>query len=93
MNKIFIIILSEEYNTEIMRDRIKSIGPSYVFWDNHWLVTSELSAKDIYHKLSADTYEKASIFISELNVSSLSHYYGRMNTDLWDWIQENKNQS
>lgn len=90
MNKVYIIIISDEYNTEIIRDRIKSIGQNYVFWDNHWLVESPESAKDIYHKLSADGYEKASIFISELNLTRVGSYYGRMKTGLWDWIKASK---
>lgn len=85
MKKIYIIIVSPELNNnELFRERIKMIGSNYIFWDNHWLVTSTESAKEIYKKLSADDFNLVSIFVSELNISN---YFGRMNTTLWDWIK------
>lgn len=85
MKKIYVIIVSPELNNnELFRERIKMIGSNYIFWDNHWLVSSTESAKEIYKKLSADDFNLVSIFVSELNISN---YFGRMNTTLWDWIK------
>lgn len=83
MKKIYIIITSPELNNEKIIERIKMIGSNYIFWDNHWLVSSTESAKEIYQKLSADEYSLESIFVSELDVRN---YFGRMNTTFWEWI-------
>lgn len=83
MKKIYIIIISPELNNEKIIERIKMIGSNYIFWDNHWLVSSTESAKEIYQKLSADEYSLESIFVSELDVRN---YFGRMNTTFWDWL-------
>lgn len=85
MKKIYIIIVSSELDNEKIRERIKMIGSNYIFWDNHWLVSSSESAKDIYHKLSADEFNLASIFVAEINTTN---YFGRMNTTLWDWLNK-----
>ena len=83
MKKIYIIIVSPELNSDKIIERIKMIGSNYIFWNNHWLVSSSESAKDIYHKLSVDEFNLASIFVSEMNIAN---YFGRMNTTLWDWL-------
>ncbi len=83
MKKIYIIIISPELNNEKILERIKMIGSNYIFWDNHWLVSSTESAKEIYQKLSADEYSLESIFVSEINIHN---YFGRMNTTFWDWL-------
>lgn len=85
MKKIYIIIVSPELNNELIRERIKMIGPNYIFWDNHWLVSSAESAKEIYQKLSSEEFSLASIFVSELKTEN---YFGRMNTTLWDWMKK-----
>lgn len=83
MKKIYIIIISPELNNEKIIERIKMIGSNYIFWNNHWLVSSPESAKEIYQKLSADDYSLESIFVSELDVQN---YFGRMNTTFWEWL-------
>lgn len=85
MKKIYIVIISPELNNEKIIERIKMIGSNYIFWDNHWLVSSTESAKEIYQKLSADEYSLESIFVSELDVRN---YFGRMNTTFWDWLNK-----
>ena len=85
MHKIYIIIIGEESDGDIMRDRIRAVGRNYAFWNNHWLVETTKSAQEIYERLSAEPYNQVEIFVSELDNSN---YYGWMNADLWDWIDE-----
>ena len=49
-------------------------------------VTEELSAQEIYNRLSVG-HDKDSIFVIELNVNN---YWGRMNTKVWDYLKERK---
>lgn len=85
MRKIYIIIISPELNNEKFIERIKMLGSNYIFWNNHWLVSSTESAKEIYRKLSTDEFKLASIFVSEID---LHNYFGRMNTTLWEWLNK-----
>lgn len=85
MRKIYIIIISPELNNEKFIERIKMLGSNYIFWNNHWLVSSTESSKEIYQKLSADEFNRASIFVSEININN---YFGRMNTTLWEWFNK-----
>lgn len=84
MKKFYIIIVSPEINSQLIRERIKMIGPHYVIWDNQWIVCSKERAKEIYERISADEFSHILIFISELNIEN---YYGRMMTSLWEWIK------
>ena len=86
MKKILLVIYDPSIENQILDDRIKSLGPSFVFWRNHWFVETNLSSKEVYQRISANEFETASIIIVELS-SEKRKYYGRMNTALWDWLK------
>lgn len=86
MKKILLVIYDPSIENQILDDRIKSLGPSFVFWRNHWFVETNLSSKEVYQRISANEFETASIIIVELS-SEKRKYYGRMNTALWDWFK------
>lgn len=56
------------------------------FFPKNWIIESELTAEDIYKKISVD-YEKERILIMEL---SKTNYYGVMPKTAWDWIKDKK---
>lgn len=85
MNRIYLI----QYNIvedSVIINRIKSLGNWIQYFGKSWLVKSNLSAKEIYEKLSVD-YPKESFVILEV---SKSNYWGMMDPKLWDWIKEDK---
>lgn len=84
-NQVYIIICDPSVDSDILRDRIKNIGPNYSFWDNHWIVKSNLTAKEIYEKISVDEFESTRISIFEIT----SNYYGRMISSIWEWLRNN----
>ncbi|MEZ4809617.1 MAG: hypothetical protein R2819_04595 [Allomuricauda sp.] len=84
MKKTYLIQTSIK-NNEVFNNRIKSLGPWMRYFSDNWLVQSSLSAQDIYNLLSIGN-EKESIFIIELNKSN---YWGRMNTEVWDYLKKN----
>lgn len=86
MKNILLIIYDKAIDSQILCDRIKSLGPNYQFWDNHWFVETQLDAKKVYKQISTGEYEQASIIVMELSRSQIN-YYGRMNTSLWDWLK------
>ena len=87
MKKIILVIYDPSLDSDILRDRIKSLGPSYTFWGNHWFVETTCTTKEVYEKISADEFESNSILVIEMSRGSSQSYYGRMNTTLWDWLK------
>ena len=88
MKNILLIIYDPALNSEVLRDRIKSLGPCYTFWNNHWFVESNLSAKDAYEKIITNSgFEFSSMIVLEVPKASF-RYYGRMNTTLWEWLKD-----
>lgn len=89
MKKIILIIYDPSIDNDILRDRIKSLGSNYSFWNNHWFVATTYTTKEVYEKISINEFEIASILIIEMSKNNLN-YYGRMNTSLWEWLKKNK---
>lgn len=85
MKKIYIIQYDLSDN-QVFEPRVKSLGDWVKYFSDNWIVSSELSSKEIYEKIS-EGYENKSIFIMELNPTN---YYGRMNTKVWDFLKANK---
>lgn len=87
MKKIILVIYDPSLDNDILRDRIKSLGPNYTFWGNHWFVETTYTTKEVYEKISANEFESNSILVIEMLKDSSQSYYGRMNTTLWDWLK------
>lgn len=87
MKKIILVIYDPSLDSDILRDRIKSLGPNYTFWGNHWFVETTYTTKEVYKKISANEFESNSILVIEMLKDSSQSYYGRMNTTLWDWLK------
>lgn len=87
MKKIILVIYDPSLDSDILRDRIKSLGSNYTFWGNHWFVETSFTTKEVYEKLSTNEFETTSILVVELSKNS-NYYYGRMNTTLWDWFKD-----
>lgn len=87
MKKIMLIIYNPSIESDVLKDRIKSLGPSYVFWDNHWLVETTYKAEEVYDKISVDGFEKKSIIILEVSNKISEGYWGIMDKSLWAWMK------
>ena len=89
MKKIILVIYDPSIDSDVLRDRIKSLGPSYTFFGNHWIIETNLSTKEVYEKISIDEFEYSSMIVISMEKSN--GYWGRMNTSLWDWLKEREN--
>ncbi|SNR72430.1 DUF3884 family protein [Flavobacterium sp. ov086] len=85
MKKLY-IIKYDVSDSQIFDNRVKGLGDWVKYFSDNWIVSSELSAKEIYEKITEE-YENKSIFIVELNPTN---YYGRMNTKVWEFLKANK---
>lgn len=86
MKKIILVIYDPAIDSDILRDRIKSLGRNYTFWGNHWFVETQYTTKEVYKKISANEFETSSILVIEMSNDN-NNYYGRMNTSLWEWLK------
>ncbi len=62
MKKVFLVIHELGIINDVLKDRIRSLGRSYVFWNNHWLVETDLTAEEIYHRIACDIFERQAFF-------------------------------
>lgn len=85
MKKVYLIQYSISDNS-IFESRVKSLGDWVKYFSDNWIVSSELSSKQIYEKIT-EGYENTSILVIELHTSN---YYGRMNTKVWDFFKASK---
>ena len=85
MKKVYLIQYNISDNS-IFENRVKSLGDWVKYFSDNFIVTSELTAKEIYEKIT-EGYESKSILVMELPTSN---YYGRMNTKVWDFLKSNR---
>jgi hypothetical protein len=88
MKKVYIV----QYNTidnSLFEHRLKSLGDWVKYFSDNWMIVSELSAKEIYEKLTEGN-ENKSILIIEIDTKN---YYGRMNTKIWEFLKKHKNKT
>ncbi|WP_320051930.1 hypothetical protein [uncultured Acetobacteroides sp.] len=84
MNKSVYIIQHNITDSVTIENRIKTLGDWIKYFDNSFLLRSDLKAKDIYEKISVD-FEKSNILIMEI---TSSNYWGRMDVSLWKFLKE-----
>ena len=83
MSRIYIIQYDVKEDS-VIKDRIKTLGTWMNYFPKSWVIESDLTAKQIYDKISVD-YEKDRFFIMELNKNN---YWGVMPKEAWDWIKK-----
>lgn len=86
MKKVFLINYKVD-NDSIVKDRIKSLGPWLNYFPNSWLVESDLSAKQIYEKLS-DGYQDERFLIVKIDTKEK---WGYLPKSAWEWFSNRKN--
>ena len=86
MKKIYLVQYQITENVATFENRMKLLGSWIKYFNNSWLVESELTAEKIYEKLSVD-FKEASIIIIEIKKDN---YFGRMNTSVWDYLKLRK---
>ena len=82
-----IIIYDVSIESDILINRIKSLGDNYVFWGNHWLVKTNYNAQEAYEKIVTNGYEGKSIFLARIDNRISIGYWGIMNKTLWEWLK------
>jgi hypothetical protein len=78
------IIQNNLKDDSIFIERVKSLGSWLKYFPNSIILKSELSAKEIYEKLSIG-FETDWILITEFNKAS---YWGMLPKVAWEWINK-----
>lgn len=90
MNKNVILIVFDNNidNQKLLQDRIRAIDDSYICFDNCGIISTILSPKEVYLRLSRDEFSEAHIacFILDLGFEK---YWGMMPTSLWRYLEQN----
>lgn len=87
MNILLIIFSPELINQDVFKDRISSLGDTLYIYDNIAFVETEYNTREVYLKLSANEYEQSLILVLYVK-DELLGFWGRMKTELWDWLDE-----
>lgn len=86
MSKLY-LIQYQKGTDNIIENRIKSLSPNWIkYFEDNFLIESDLGPEEIYNTIVTGTNE-ISILIIEI---SNNNYYGRMKTNLWEWLKERK---
>lgn len=90
--KVFFISYSQENNSEIINDRIKSLGDYYCLKNTEYLVCSTLErADDVYSSIAKSDFTKLNILIISVNTQMALDYWGVSKKELWTWLSNHNN--
>ena len=82
MKKIYLIQYDiDNKDSTILIKKIKSLGSWINYFNDNWIIKTELSATEIYNQISVG-FEDGSFLIIELK----KNFWGRMEPTLWEWL-------
>lgn len=85
MKKVYLIQYKTADN-QIFESKIKLFDERVSYFTDNWIVSSELSAKEIYEKITEGN-ENKSIIVIEI---STENFYGRMDPKIWNFLKAHK---
>ena len=85
MKKVYLIQYKTADN-QIFESKIKLFDERVSYFADNWMVSSELSAKEIYEKITEGN-ENKSIIVIEI---STENFYGRMDPKIWNFLKAHK---
>ena len=84
---IYLIITNPFVNDTTMVELIKSLGATYSFWKNHYLVRTDYNAKKVYEAISTNGVDKTSVLVVKIDNIAETGYWGIMPKELWEWLR------
>lgn len=90
MNKNVILVIFDNNidNQKLLQNRIRAIDDSYICFDNCGIISTPLSPKEVYLRLSQDEFSEAHIACFVLDLA-FERYWGMMPTSLWRYLAQN----
>lgn len=88
MNIIFVVINKSvsEPNATILRERVKSLGKSFVLDDYHIFVETSFNTSQLHQNIIGTDLKESGII--EVEISNVEYgIWGRAKAGLWDWLK------
>ena len=87
MNLLLIIFNKDIKNLKTLNDKIYSLGDTFYVFDNVIFLETEESTKSFYDRLSKYEIDTSSLLVLYVTNKELG-FWGRMDTELWKWLEE-----
>ncbi len=86
---VFVVISPIQSNPKL-RAAIMAKYPSnhYELHENQWLINSATTSREVSENLDINNDDK-SLYTGPAVVFAISSYWGRANTELWEWLKVN----
>ena len=85
MRKIYLIILGPSSDKDLLIQRIKTLGDTYIVFGNNIFVSSFYdSAKDVYNAIIGEAAEQQASVVLDLGTNP--GYWGYTRRELWSWL-------
>ncbi len=85
--KTFIVLIHNDDDVAVVRERLTQLGSCFVFYDKEFLVETTLNtAREVYNQIeNTDQFE---IVVFEINILEIDSYWGFANIELWNWLKD-----
>ncbi len=85
MRKIYLVILGSDVNKDLLIQRIRELGDTYVVFGNNVFLSSELeSAQDVYNAMITEELGQQTSVV--LDLGTRPGYWGYTKKELWAWF-------
>lgn len=85
--KQFLILVNDEENIEIVKNRLSQIGEFIIFFDKNFLFDTNLgSSQEVYRQIEKS--DQFDVVIIEIESIHSGLYWGFANKELWKWMKE-----
>lgn len=87
MKTYLIINNSGEPLSDVVKDRIKSIGSFFFLQQDLFFVRTEReTAKEVYEAIVKTDFSTLSIVILSVDPTVIQSYWGRSKNEFWNWL-------
>lgn len=88
--KTFIVLVHNENNVDIVRERLMQLGNFYVFFEKEFVLeTNSNSALEVFEQIVNG--EQFDVVVFEVQTVAKESYWGFANRDLWKWLKDKQN--
>ena len=88
--KTYIVLVHNESNVDIVRERIQQLGDYYVFFEKEFVIETEInSALEVFEQIERG--EQFDVVVFEVQTVTKESYWGFANRDLWKWLKDRQN--
>lgn len=85
--KTYVILVHNENNVDIVRERLQQLGSYFVFFEKDFVIKTTInSAQEVFEQIERN--EQFDLVVFEIQAIPQESYWGFANKELWKWLQE-----